>query len=135
MGIDLTDDDGPHGGGKRYLDPGWHTVKVDSAKEITSKSNGNPGYEYSMSNGDGMITRKFWVTPNAKFMLKNFALCCGYKGNLRDYDYRSILGTKVQVEVALKPAQDGSGKQYREVVNYIPLTAPAHGENSDDESF
>ena len=133
MGINLEDDDGPRGGGTS-LGVGWHTVKIASCKEVSAKS-GTPGIEYTLTAPAGSIRHTWWLSPAAKFRLKNFVTCCGYQHKLRNFEFRDILGATVQIQVA-KGEPNAQGKSYNEVVEYMPArtasAAPANAMPDDD---
>lgn len=119
MGVNLLDDDdGPRGGGD-VLPEGWHNVQVRSFKECKADS-GSVGVEYTMGNAQGTIKRTFWITKRAKYILKNFAGCCGYEGDLRNFDFKAILGTSVQVKVGLGDPNK-HGKRYMDVLDFMPV--------------
>lgn len=129
MIVNLEDDDGP----ANVLGIGWHLVTVKSCKEVESKKS-TPGIEYALECAKGSIRKTFWITPDSKYRLKNFAQCCGYKGSLRTMDTKVLLGAKVQVEVQ-KGEPNAQGKSYNEVVNYMPPSASAPVADESDESF
>lgn len=118
MGVNLMDDE-PRGGGA-VLPDGWHNVQVRMFKEGKSP-NDNPYVEYCMGNTEGTIWRTFYITPKAKWILKNFVGCCGYTGDLRDFDFRAILNASVQVLVGLGEPNRNTGKRYREVIDFAPI--------------
>ena len=138
MGIDLTDTDTPRGGSGGVLPCGWHTVRVASCKEVTSKSQ-TPGIEYTLTAGDGSIRHTWWLSPAAKFRLKAFVECCGYEHKLRNFEFRDILGAQVQIRVD-KGKPNMQGKAYNEVVEYMPVggmrqvPVNAVGNVADDET-
>ena len=118
MGVNLLDDEGPRGGGD-VLPEGWHNVQVRSFKECKANS-GSPGVEYLMGNASGTIKRTFWITPRAKYILKNFVGCCGYEGDLRNFDFKAILGASVKVLVGLGDPKK-QGKRYMDVLDFAPI--------------
>lgn len=128
-----SDPNEPRGGGST-LGLGWHTVRIASAKEAKANT-GNLGIEYTMVNGEGSIKRAFWLTPKAKYLLGNFAQCCGYKGKLREFDTNSIIGAQVQIEV-VRGKPNAAGKVYNEVENFMPANVSTpHAPQDDDEQL
>lgn len=133
--IDLTDSGPPsggNGGSTQYLPEGWHIVKVKSFKETQL---GKPAVDYVLEGADGMIRQRFYVTPAAKFRLKGFVEACGYRGELRRFEFNYILGMTVNVKVEKgKPRNDG--KRYLEVTDWQSMEQmDASSGDDEDQPF
>jgi len=137
----MDDDDGPRGaraGG--VLPEGTHLVRVEKVLKESKTPTGTPFVEYLLSNAQGSIKKTFYITPAAKFRLKNFAVACGYDGSLREFDFRNILGMTVQVVVGKEPNKK-DGKLYNEVVDWaavrrqVPVNSVGNLVDDDDAPF
>lgn len=130
MAIDLMQDDGPRAGSSNMsvLGLGWHNVVVKMFKEISGKTKGTPGVEYTLGNANGSIRKTFWLSPSAKFRLKLFAQACGLpEVQLRKFEFKDLLNKTVQIEVT-------QGEKYKEVENWMPVGAAPFGADDDEES-
>lgn len=129
--VNLMDDEPRGGGGEPILPDGWHDVQIRSFKEGKTPTTNNPYVEYFMGNAQGTIKRSFYITPKAKWILKNFVGCCGYTGDLRNFDFKAIIGARVKVQVGLGNPNK-QGKAYREVIDFAPIDGSRVVEDDED---
>lgn len=114
----LKDAEAWKGGG--VLPAGYHTVKIEDAKEGTS-SGGHPQFELEFGNDTGSIRDWLVVVPTTIGKVKQLVDATGIELADEEITAGMLQGRRLMIHVRMEPHQDPAKGERARVNEYLPL--------------